>query len=77
MPICGTTAFNTNHQKINYMLIVLFKLAQIKKLKYESFIYLRKINEMIGFCHHLHSEVCAIIWAQGITEHLKGSTWHI
>ena len=48
--------------------------ARIIKLKCKSYTYLRKINEMIGFCHHLHSEVCAVIWAQGITEYLKGST---
>jgi hypothetical protein len=34
--------------------------------------YLRKINEMIGFRHHLHSKVCTIIRAQGIAEYLKG-----
>lgn len=34
--------------------------------------HLRKINEVIGFRHHLHSEVCTVIRAQGIAEYLKG-----
>lgn len=32
--------------------------------------HLRQVCEVVGLCHHLHTEVGAVIGAEGVTEHL-------